>query len=331
MENIAKGISLHVGVNQVDPALFDAPLLRGCENDAVEMFKLAEARGFTASEPILGQDATFERVQTAITDAAQELKQGDVFLFTFAGHGSRRTDVDGDEADFQDETILLFDRILIDDFLRRALWSRFRSGVRIIGVADSCHGGSALLSSPNFATPAITTLPPHTEIGDPALPDFEFSASQARAVVVPGKKGLNGAGSSKHPLGSYNLPGMKPASIPVMREISPVASQAHLNRFTDIYEKLKSTIPDDADATLKADLLTLAACKDNEKTPDDFPNGAFTRALLDALNSSSPPASYDNLITDIKGIFDLAGRHQTPVMKVAGPGENFSAQRPFSI
>jgi hypothetical protein len=305
--NVAKGISLHVGINRVDPALFSAQELQGCENDAIEMFRIAQSRGFIAGEPILGQNAKFERVQTAILNAAQELQEGDVFLFTFAGHGSRRSDIDGDDDDFLDETILLFDRILVDDFLRRALWSQFRKGVRIVGVADSCHSGTALLSSIEVSTPA---------------------AAQA---VVTGAEDFSRAGYSRQPQSPYYSEGTKPIGIPLTREISMEASNTHLERFTEVYENLRATIPTGEAAKLKANLLTLAACKDSEKTPDGVPNGVFTRALLDVLSSSNPSASYDNLIRDIKRKLELAGRQQTPILKFAGPGQNFSGQRPFSI
>lgn len=326
---MAKGISIHVGINRVDPVLFpSAQALQGCENDAQKMFEVAQSRGFIA-EPILGERANFDTVQTAILKAAQQLQSGDVFLFTFAGHGSRRSDVDGDEADFQDETILLFDRILIDDFLRRALWSQFRPGVRIVGVADSCHSGTALFGTINPATPEAVGSLPHPKPADALTADFEWSALAAQAVVQ-GPEDFSRAGYAKQPFRRYDPESPKPTDIPLVREISTEDSKTHLERFNGLYENLKETIPTGEAAKLKANLLTLAACKDSEKTPDGVPNGVFTRALLDVL-SSNPPASYDNLIRDIKRKFELAGRQQTPALKFAGPGQNFSGQSPFSI
>jgi metacaspase-1 len=326
---MAKGISIHVGINRVDSVLFPgAPPLQGCENDAKEMFEVAQARGFIP-EKILGESAKFETVQTAILNAAQQLQEGDVFLFTFAGHGSRRSDVDNDEADFQDETILLFDRILVDDFLRRALWSRFRPGVRIVGVADSCHSGTALFGSINAATPAAIASLPDPKPADALAADFEWSALAAQAVVQSAED-FSPAGYAKQPFRRYDPEGTKPTDIAPVREISTDESKTHLERFNGLYENLRDAMPTGEAAKLKANLLTLAACKDNEKTPDGVPNGVFTRALLDVL-SSNPSASYDNLIRDIKRKFELAGRQQTPALKFNGPGQNFSGQSPFSI
>jgi hypothetical protein len=285
-----------------------------------------------------------------ILDAAQELEEGDIFLFTFAGHGSRRSDEDNDENDFMDETILLFDRIMIDDFMRRALWSQFRPGVRIVGVADCCHSGTALMTSLNVPTPEPVGLFPSLGHVDVPIADFELSASPALSVV----QGVESFGHdarpqrqserrgradySKQPLSPYDLPcvrqtceEVKPTVIPIMREISTEASKTHLERFTGIYKELKEAIPTGNAAKLKANLLTLAACKDSEKTPDGLPNGLFTQTLLQILNSTNPPANYTDLIRKIGEKPELASRPQTPLLKFAGPGQNFSDQLPFSI
>jgi hypothetical protein len=62
-------------------------------------------------------------------------------LLTYSGHGGQIPDVNGDEADQQDETWVLFDRELIDDELYQ-LWSQFAAGVRIFMLSDSCHSGT---------------------------------------------------------------------------------------------------------------------------------------------------------------------------------------------
>jgi hypothetical protein len=48
-----------------------------------------------------------------------------------------------EEPDARDETWVLYDRELIDDELY-VLWSRFKPGVRIFVLSDSCHSGSAV-------------------------------------------------------------------------------------------------------------------------------------------------------------------------------------------
>ena len=140
---MAKGISLHIGLNHVDPAHYqgwEGPL-KGCEQDAHDMEAIADRQGFTTTL-LLNEQATADIVKVAISTAAGQLKSGDIFLFTYSGHGGQVPDGNGDETeDNFDETWVLYDRELVDDELY-ALWGRFEAGVRVLMVSDSCHSGS---------------------------------------------------------------------------------------------------------------------------------------------------------------------------------------------
>jgi hypothetical protein len=139
-----KGISLHIGLNIVDPNQYgdDFAELEGCENDARDMQDLAAAQGFQ-STLLLNNQATAAAVTGAIKSAAAGLVAGDYFLVTFSGHGSQViNELNGDEElDGLDETWVLFDRNLIDDELS-FLWSLFWPDVRILVISDSCHSGT---------------------------------------------------------------------------------------------------------------------------------------------------------------------------------------------
>jgi metacaspase-1 len=148
---MATGLSLHVGVNVTQAVGIDAEPLEGCENDARTMLEISRSRGFIhlgddPEKPVIGSDATYKNVLGKIHIAAKELNPGDIFLFTFAGHGTRQGDEDSTEEDFHDETLVLHDRLLIDNVLRRLLWPAFKPGVRVIMVSDSCHSGGAAMS-----------------------------------------------------------------------------------------------------------------------------------------------------------------------------------------
>lgn len=139
--------SLHVGVNLVDPAHYDGwdGRLSGCENDAQTMRTIALSDGFTSTS-LLTRQATASNVLAEILDAARELERGDVFLLTYAGHGAQVPNVGGDdEIDNQDETWVLYERMLIDDELEAA-FSAFSAGVDIILLSDSCHSGTVYRS-----------------------------------------------------------------------------------------------------------------------------------------------------------------------------------------
>lgn len=162
----SKGISLHIGLNFVDPDHYGGwdGELKACEFDARDMQAIAEAQGFKASS-LITRDATADTVIAAIEAAAKQLKAGDIFLLTYSGHGGQVPDTNADEKDEgrQDETWLLCDRQLIDDELWN-LWKRFKRGVRIFMLSDSCHSGTVSRLPPAFPAsgpiPRIRLLPP---------------------------------------------------------------------------------------------------------------------------------------------------------------------------
>ena len=135
------GRSLHVGINQVGPAFPNAGILTGPENDAQSMRDLAHARGFV-TELIQGSSATSATVVASLLRAASISQPGDIFMFTFAGHGTGVFDPTSEEDDNQDEALLLFDALLFDDQLSAQIWPAFSNGVRVLMVADSCHSGT---------------------------------------------------------------------------------------------------------------------------------------------------------------------------------------------
>jgi metacaspase-1 len=166
---MAKGVSLHIGLNSVDPDHYQGwdGALNACENDARDMQKIADGLGYS-SKLQLTPEGTAENVSRAIEEAAGNLEPGDVFWLTYSGHGGQIPDRNGDEAtqsrdelgefaDEYDETWVLFDRQLIDDELY-ALWNGFARGVRIIILSDSCHSGTV-------ARPIIFTQDPDTPVG----------------------------------------------------------------------------------------------------------------------------------------------------------------------
>ena len=181
---MARGISLHVGINKPSSAFPNVTTLRGCENDALAMEQIAEAKGFQTRDLLLGSDATYARVTTKILSAAAQLEDGDIFFFTFAGHGFQVVDVGSgqDEPDFLDEVLLLFDVELLDDVLRKNMWPRFKAGVRVLMVADSCHSGSV------FLIPGDTAQPAANDAGSPpgAIPQPQPAETDDFPVATSG-------------------------------------------------------------------------------------------------------------------------------------------------
>jgi hypothetical protein len=140
---MTKGVSLHIGLNSVDPTHYNgwSGDLRGCEFDAKDMEAIAKSSGFN-TKILLTKEATSANVIAGIKDAAKKLKKDDIFFLTNSSHGGQVPDTHHEEDDAKDETWVLYDRQLVDDELF-ALWGGFKPGVRIIVLSDSCHSGSS--------------------------------------------------------------------------------------------------------------------------------------------------------------------------------------------
>ena len=141
---MAKGISIHIGLNSVDVNHYGAvPPLDTCERDAKDMHKIAVMSGYSSSSLFLTSGATREAVKNAIIFASNELHTGDMLLLTYSGHGGVVYDTNYDELDGVDETWCLYNGQLLDDELRE-LWSYFDEGVHILVISDSCHSGTVI-------------------------------------------------------------------------------------------------------------------------------------------------------------------------------------------
>jgi metacaspase-1 len=154
---MTRGISIHIGLNQVDPNQYGGwdGQLQACEYDARDMAVLAEQNGFGDRTLLLTQDATVANAMSAIGSAVEALEPGGMLFLTYSGHGGQVPDTNGDESDdYQDETWLLYDRQFIDDELYW-LYGQFREGVRILVLSDSCHSGTVHREIPTILQPAV--------------------------------------------------------------------------------------------------------------------------------------------------------------------------------
>lgn len=156
-----KGISLHIGLNEVDSSAYkvDVPFLPGPESDALSMLKLASQLGYETSL-LLGSNATSQNVASQIDSVASKLNTGDIFLLTYSGHGSSIPDKSGDEKDKRDETWVLYDREFLDDEIALHL-ARIKPSVRVVILSDSCHSGTVAkspISAPKFLKPKFLSM-----------------------------------------------------------------------------------------------------------------------------------------------------------------------------
>jgi hypothetical protein len=120
---------------------------------------------------LLDEQATVAALDERMASYAALLEAGDRLLLTYSGHGGQRPDANGDEDDGKDETWCLFGAELLDDQIG-AMLARFRRGVKIVVLSDSCHSGTV--------TRARRIRPVAK------LPDPELGIVQASVILLSG-------------------------------------------------------------------------------------------------------------------------------------------------
>jgi caspase domain-containing protein len=141
--NWNEGRSIHIGVNDVDDALYQGWLapLESSEQDAREMRDLADAMG-CSTRLLLSEEATRETAATALESTIERLVPGDFLLISYSGHMTTLAGV-GDDVDGWDEAWCLHDGILLDDEFHDLL-SDVPEDCDVLVVTDSCFAGGAV-------------------------------------------------------------------------------------------------------------------------------------------------------------------------------------------
>jgi len=129
--------------------------LDGIELDVEKMKNLFESWGFEVTT-LYDQESL--KIIDKLTQYGKELTQNDDFAFYYSGHGSHKKDTSNDEADGEDETLVLSDGSenihLLDDTLYGA-FNAIKSKKMIF--FDSCHSGTVFRSlSGKFQSKTIT-------------------------------------------------------------------------------------------------------------------------------------------------------------------------------
>jgi metacaspase-1 len=281
---MAKGLALTIGLNAVDPRHYAgwSGRLQACEADARDMADIARARKFTVQR-LLTRRATRRAVLAGIARAAAALRSGDIFLLTYSGHGGQVPDRNHDEPDLQDETWCLYDGELIDDEINQAL-GRFKAGVRVLVLSDSCHSGTV--------TKAM------------------FYAARG-AVAGAAAPGASGAERIRY----RNMP----------REVALRTYRAH----RAMYDKLQDAIKGDPRAAVRAAVILISGCQDNQLSQDGDFNGLFTANLLRVWKEGQFKGTYR---TFHSAIVRNMPPDQTPRLFTIGASAGaFERQRPFTV
>jgi metacaspase-1 len=307
---VAKGMSVHIGLNRVDPGHYGgwSGPLTGCEPDARDMHAIATQCGFD-TRLLLTHEATANRAVEEIGRAARTLKAGDLFLLTYSGHGGQVRDTNGEEDDGRDETWCLYDRQLVDDELYQ-LWGAFEPGTRIVVLSDSCHSGSV----------TRVALQHDRVVSDPALTEpFGIRTRARRRNAVPPPS----ADSFDVPLDD------DVAILRGTRRMPPSVERATEGQNAALYRQIQERSPNGDRVPVGATVLLLSGCQDSQLSSDGDRNGLFTQTLLKVWNGGTFRYGYRSFLTRIRGRMPI---YQQPNYFVVGlPNPAFERQVPFTI
>lgn len=148
--------------------------LTGPPGDAQRIYELLTGQGgygFPKSNVclLLDNNATVSSFKMAFKQYLTErAKPNDVVVIYFAGHGSITKDLNGDEGDGNDETLVFYDsrtngvHDLIDDEFNEMLVSLHNKTSQITVILDSCNSGTAvrgdiLTLTPRYQEPEIVS------------------------------------------------------------------------------------------------------------------------------------------------------------------------------
>jgi metacaspase-1 len=189
MKTMSRGLSLHIGLNAVDPNSYEGwdGKLMACENDADSMQKVASSLGYDTRR-LITREATRSAVNEAISEASRKLKGDDIFVLTYSGHGGQVPDTNGDEPDGKDETWVLYDGQLVDDELH-VFYTQFQPGVRIFVLSDSCHSGTVTraMYERTASIEAEFGVRPHSVFRSKAIPrEVQAKVTESRKKMFEG-------------------------------------------------------------------------------------------------------------------------------------------------
>jgi uncharacterized caspase-like protein len=144
--------ALLIGINWY-PNFAPRGQLTGCVNDVEVMRQvLLNSFGFPENHVavITDEQASREGILGAMRELVQRVGQDDIVVFHYSGHGSQMTDLEGDEPDGLDETIVPYDsgraphenRDIKDDEIYLWLKELTAKTSAVTLIFDCCHSGT---------------------------------------------------------------------------------------------------------------------------------------------------------------------------------------------
>jgi hypothetical protein len=330
------GWALAIGLNGVDPAHYAgwSGNLTGCEPDALDMKAIAESQGLKA-KTLLTAEATRSAVLAELAELASKLKADDLLVVSYSGHGGQVPDDNGDEVDGLDETWCLYDGQLLDDELFGA-WTKFEPGVRILVFSDSCHSGTVLkMIQSDYEQPKPSRTKDLELKWDMnrALPRLDRRAAASLLDAQPELKERKLVRAAGMRAALIHQPATKPRGETYeLRSVPPNILLATYNANKPFYKGIGMAAPREDKTSVKASLILISGCQDDQTSADMGYNGLFTLKLEQVWSNGAFSGDHSDFHKKIREAVLAANAGQSPNFALAGVElGGFVNQRPYLV
>ena len=287
------GYSIHIGIDNADPKKYPGlPKLKACVKDAKDWKAFAVKNGFKATS-FHDKQASSKAIEKTLNDHAKKLKSGDILFVTYSGHGGEipnDSNTDGDD-ELIDQTWCLYDRQFLDDEIFNC-FKKFKTGVRITVISDSCHSGT------------VTRVQGELNLSDLLTRGLTAETSRSGARSRKMTKRVAAA--------SYKA-----------------AEEVYKGVQKKIKEQREKEAESSTAGRINASIKLLAACQDEEETLDGKSNGLFTGTLLSLL--SDPEYASSNAEKIIAGVTTKYHFPTPNFFQYGGIIPSYDYGSPFSI
>jgi hypothetical protein len=121
--------------------------LRAAEQDRAAILDMLTTANFVAPQELRNDAATRDALAARLEALADAAVPGDLVVVYFSGHGATLPDLNHDELGaLRDGAWCLYDGMFVDDEITAAL-TKFKEGVRVVLISDSCFTGTIVARS----------------------------------------------------------------------------------------------------------------------------------------------------------------------------------------
>ncbi|CCE61195.1 hypothetical protein TPHA_0A01110 [Tetrapisispora phaffii CBS 4417] len=263
--------------------------LRGCINDVSNMYAfLTSQYGYNAADIVRLTDdqtnmvcvPTRANMIRAMHWLVKDAQPGDSLFFHYSGHGGQTEDLDGDEDNGYDETIMPVDfqtqGVIVDDEMNAIMVKPLPAGVKMTCLFDSCHSGTALDLPFTYSTKGVIKEPSILKnVGSTGLEAVMAYASGNRSNLMTSINNL----------------------------VTTVSNGANGMSEQD-KERIKQM------KMSPADIIMISGSKDNQTSADAVENGNATGAMSYAfikVLSYQPQQTYLSMLNNMRN--ELVGKY----------------------